>query len=369
MTGISKGIGATVVVAACVSFAAAAGCSDDENVAPSSGASSSGASSSGASSSGGASSGGSSSGGADASSGGVSGPGTTHAGCRIFPNDNAWNLDIAGAAVASDLMTTVMPKMSPTRGLHPDWGSSAEDYGIPITVGKASAPVPISFDTNWGPRESDKLPCAGGGGDFCYPIPLDAKIEGGGDRHILFLATDGAPDKCILYELFAARRSGSGFTASSAAIFALDSNARRPEGWTSADAAGLPIMPGLVRKEEIDRGEITHALRFTMSRTRHAYIHPATHAAGSDDATLPSMGLRVRLKAAIDESQFSGPSLVIVKAMKKYGLILADNGSDWYISGEQNDTWDMGALNTQLGKIRGADFEIVDTGPIIPQPD
>lgn len=292
-----------------------------------------------------------------------------HAGCRILPNDNPWNLDISKEPVDDELMSTVMPGMNLTRGLHPDWGSSIENYGFPITLGNASAPVPIEWSTSYGQRESDKLPCPGGGGDFCYPIPLDAKIEGGNDRHILFLATDNAPDGCVLYELYAAERSGDGFSAGSGAIWKLDSNALRPEGWTSADAAGLPILPGLVRKEEVDRGEITHAIRFTMRKTRHAFIHPATHAAGEEDATLPPMGLRVRLKASFDESAFSGPSLVIVRAMKKYGLILADNGSDWYVSGEQNDTWDMGDLNKQLGRVKGSDFEIVRSGPIRPQPD
>jgi hypothetical protein len=347
-----------VVVGA--SLSALGGCGGAGNPSSSSGRPSAGGSSSGTSST-------SSSGGS--SSGSVAGPGTTYAGCRIFPNDNPWNRDVTGEAVDEELMKTVMPKMNPTRGLHPDWGSSADDYGIPITDGKSATPVPIAFDTSYGPRESDKLPCPAGGGEFCYPVPLGAKIEGGGDRHVLFLATDGAPDKCVLYELFAATKTGSGFTVSSAAIFKLDSNALRPEGWTSADAAGLPILPGLVRKEEIDRNEITHAMRFTMSHTRHAYIHPATHAAGDQDATLPSMGLRLRLKAGIDESRFSGPPLVIVKALKKYGLILADNGSDWYITGEQNDTWNMEVLNEQLGQIKGSDFEILKTGAIVPQPD
>lgn len=307
---------------------------------------------------------------ADASSnGGTPGPGTTHAGCTIFPNDNAWNRDISSEPIDTELMSTVMPKMNPTRGLHPDWGSSADDYGIPITVGAAAAPAKITWSSSYGPKESDKLPCADGSSEFCYPIPLDAKTEGGNDRHILFLATDGAPSKCVLYELFSVKKTGAGFTAASGAIFKLDSNALRPEGWTSADAAGLPILAGLVRKEEIDRGEITHAIRFTMNDTRNAYIHPATHAAGKDDVALPPMGLRLRLKKSIDESKFDGPSLVIVKAMKKYGLLLADNGSDWYLSGEQNDSWDMDSLNSQLGKVKGSDFEIIKTGIVIPQPD
>jgi hypothetical protein len=272
-------------------------------------------------------------------------------------------------------MASVFPKMNLTRGLHPDWGKVSDRYGIPITVGKAAPPVPISWNTNYGPRESDKLPCPTGGGQFCYPIPLDAKIEGGleeapnRDRHVLFLATDGAPDKCVLYELFNAQNPTTDWTAASGAIWKLDSNALRTEGWTSADAAGLSVMAGLVRREEVDRGEITHALRFTMANTRHAYIHPATHAAGDQDDTLPPMGLRLRLKASFSEAGFSGPSLIVVKAMKKYGLILADNGSDWYVSGESHEAWEMDELNEQLGNVKGSDFEIVKTGEIIPQPE
>jgi hypothetical protein len=261
--------------------------------------------------------------------------------------------------------------MATGTGLHPDWGTVTDNYGIPITVGNASAPAPITFHTDYGPKESDKLACPSGGGQFCYPIPLNAKTEGGGDAHVLFLAKDGAPDHCVLYELFATKVQSGGFNTGSAAIWKLDSNALRPEGWTSADAAGLAILAGLVRREEIVRGEITHALRFTMDRTRNGYIHPATHSAGDDDATLPPMGLRVRLKSSFSEAGFSGPSLTIIKAMKKYGMILADNGSNWYVSGEQDEAWepDMDKLVSQLAKVKGSAFEIVKTGNFIPQPD
>jgi hypothetical protein len=257
-------------------------------------------------------------------------------------------------------------------GLHPDWGTATDNYGIPITVGKAAAPALITWSTSYGPKESDPLACAKG--PFCYPIPLDAKIEGGpggkstGDRHVLFLATDAAPDHCVLYELYNTQNpANGGFTAGSGAIWKLDSNALRTEGWTSADAAGLPVMPGLVRLEEIKRGEITHAIRFTMDSSRQAYIHPATHAAGTDDASLPPMGLRLRLKASFDDSTFTGASKVISTAMKKYGVILADNGSNWYISGETEDGWapEMDALLSNLGKVKGGDFEIVKTGTIV----
>ena len=306
------------------------------------------------------------------------GPGTMHGGCRIFPNDNPWNTDVSGLPVDTDLMTSVMPKMAQGTAMHPDWGTETDNYGIPITIGPAAAtPGILTFHTSYGDDQSDKLAC--NQGMWCYPIPLDAKIEGGtgasqgSDRHILFLATDGAPNNCVLYELYNAYNpANGGWSVGSAAIWKLDSNALRTEGWTSADAAGLPIMPGLVRRAEVVAGEITHAIRFTMDSTRHAYMHPATHAAGDQDDTLPPMGLRVRLKAAFDETQVTGPALVIVKAMKKYGLILADNGSNWFISGETSEDWgpDMDGLLEDLGKVHGSDFEIVKTGnPIVPQAD
>jgi hypothetical protein len=315
--------------------------------------------------------------GSDASgtSGGVPGPGTMHAGCRIFPNDNAWNSTVDTLPLDAELMASVMPGMALGTGLHPDWGTATDNYGLPITVGKAAAPALITWNTSYGPNESDPLACAKG--PFCYPVPIDAKIEGGpgskatSDRHVLFLATDGAPDHCVLYELYNTQNPvGGGFTAASGAIWKLDSNALRTEGWTSADAAGLPVLPGLVRLEEIRRGEIPHALRFTMDSSRQAYIHPATHAAGSNDASLPPMGLRLRLKATFDDSAFTGASKVITTAMKKYGLILADNGSNWYVSGETDDAWapEMDAVMSSLAKVKGGDFEIVKTGTIVIPP-
>jgi len=312
------------------------------------------------------------SGDASGTSGSIPGPGTTYAGCRIFPNDNPWNSAIDTAPLDTELMTSVMPKMALTTGLHPDWGTATDNYGIPITVGKAATPAPITWNTSYGPKESDPLACAAG--PFCYPIPLDAKIEGGpgskasSDRHVLFLATDAAPDHCVLYELYNTQNpSNGGFTAASGAIWKLDSNALRTEGWTSADAAGLPVMAGLVRLDEVKRGEITHAIRFTMDASQSAYIHPATHAAGDVDATLPPMGLRLRLKASFDDSAFTGASKVITTAMKKYGVMLADNGSNWYISGETEEGWapEMDDLLQNLGKVKGGDFEIVKTGSVV----
>jgi len=272
------------------------------------------------------------------------------------------------------LMASVMPGMALGTSLHPDWGTYAENYGIPITAGPAGAPVPLTWTAKWGPTESDPLPCPSGGGNFCYPIPLAAKIEGGAgakstsDRHLLFLATDAAPDHCVLYELYNTQnQSGPGFTAANGAIWHLDTNALRPEGWTSADAAGLPIMPGLVRVAEVRSGAITHAIRMTMNKSRQAYIHPATHAAGTAAASLPPMGLRLRLKAGFDASSLPAPAKVVASALQRYGVMLADNGSDWYIGGESSDDWAdlMSDLVSGLSTIKGSDFEIVKTGDVV----
>jgi hypothetical protein len=300
------------------------------------------------------------------------GPGVIHPGtsplvssCTIFPADNPWNEDISGAAVSAK-SATYIAKMAPTTKLHPDWGTTKEGYGMPITVGAGATPVPISWTSSWGPKESDPLPCAAGTEKFCYPIPSTAGIEGGGDAHLLYLDTTGGPGACTLYELYATQPfSGGGYKASNGAIFKLDSNKLRPDGWTSADAAGLPIMPGLVRYDEVKAGDIHHAIRFTMSQTQQGYIHPATHAAGKADTDLPPMGLRLRLKASVN---ISAPpeGMAIVNALKKYGLLLADNGSNWYLSGDQNDGW-AGAIDNvkkALDQIHGSDFEVIETGAV-----
>ena len=185
---------------------------------------------------------------------------------------------------------------------------------------------------------------------------------------MLYIDTAGVPGNCTLYELYEAQNpKSSSWSAANGAIFHLGSNALRPDGWTSADAAGLPVLPGLVRFDEaVNQKVITHAIRFTMNNSQQAYIHPATHAAGSSNSSLPPMGLRLRLKASFDTSKFTGPSLAILTAMKKYGIILADNGSDWYISGESNDGWVpyMDQISSDMGKIHGSDFEVVDTGAV-----
>jgi hypothetical protein len=227
----------------------------------------------------------------------------------------------------------------------PDFGSYL-GYGIPINV--LTGPVAGSSVSFLYADESDPGP---------YPIPANPRIEGGSDRHLLVWDL-GA---CRLYELFAAERTSSGWRAGSGAIWNLKSNALRPDGWTSADAAGLPILPGLVRYDEVASGEIRHAIRFTAPVTRDEHIYPARHHAGAGSAaSLPPMGLRVRLKASFDMSGFTPRVQVILRAMQRYGMILADNGSPWYFSGSADTRWDDDELN-QLKTLHGSDFEVVDT--------
>jgi hypothetical protein len=198
-----------------------------------------------------------------------------------------------------------------------------------------------------------------------YPIPQDPPIEGGplstGDRHVLVIDRDA----WMLYEVFAAYPDGAGWACGSGAIFDLSSNALRPAGWTSADAAGLPIFPGLVRYDEaVEQGEIRHALRFTARLTRRAYVSPARHFASSSAAPeLPPMGMRVRLKASVDISSYPETAQVVLRALRTYGMFLADNGSDWFVSGTPDPRWDDDALN-ELKRIRGRDFEVVQMGPL-----
>jgi hypothetical protein len=271
--------------------------------------------------------------------------------CAIFPPDNPWNQDVSALPVHPNSAVFIASiNQDDNQFLHADFGSNPE-YGIPYVVVPGTQPkVPIEF-VDYG-DESDPGP---------YPVPPDAPVEAGGDRHVLVLDADA----CILYELYNADYIGPGWTASSGAIFDLRSNALRPEGWTSADAAGLPILPGLARYDEIDAGEIRHALRFTARRTQRAYIHPATHFASDDtDPSLPPMGLRLRLKASYDIAGFTGHARVILTALKKYGMLLADNGTSWFISGATDARWNDEDLD-QLKTVPGSAFEAVDTGPIV----
>ena len=269
--------------------------------------------------------------------------------CQILPSDNPWNRDVSKDPVDSNSANYIQ-SIGASTNLHADFGGNGE-YGIPFNVVGAGQPlVPINI-TDY-PDESDPGP---------FPVPLDAKIENGSDSHVLTIDKDN----CVLYELYAASRSGGGWNAAQASKFNLKSNALRPDSWTSADAAGLPILPGLAKYDEVASGAITHALRFTVATTQRAYIHPATHyASSSTDSNLPPMGLRLRLKADFDTSTFTGESKVILEGLKKYGMIVADNGSDWFISGASDTRWNDNDLN-QLKTVPGSSFEVVKSGDLI----
>ncbi len=277
--------------------------------------------------------------------------------CPLFPADNAWNRRVDTLPVAAGSGATVAA-IGAAKTMHADFGSGLWDggpIGIPITVvGKAQRKSRVSFEYA---DESDKGP---------YPIPPGVRIEGGaasdGDRHALIVDRDA----CRLYELYNLRRVGVRWTAGSGAIWNLRSNRLRPAGWTSADAAGLPILPGLARYDEVARGRIDHALRLTVSRTRRAYEWPARHYASSlTDTALPAMGARLRLKREFDTTGFPRQSRVVLQALKEYGMIVADNGSDWYVSGAPDPRWSNDDLHT-LGRVPGSAFEVVDASSLRP---
>jgi hypothetical protein len=274
-------------------------------------------------------------------------------GCPVFPADNPWNRPVDTLPVTAD-SATIINSIGASTGLHPDFGAGlwqGQPIGIPYNVvPKTTRKSKVTFDYA---DESDPGP---------YPIPAGVKIEGGSDRHALIVDKD----TCTLYELFGLQKQRSGWHAGSGAIWSLTSNALRPEGWTSADAAGLPILPGLARYDEVAAGRIDHALRFTVAHTRRAYIYPARHfASSSTDPSLPPMGLRVRLKASFDISGFPAQARVILQALKTYGMMVADNGSNWYISGAPDSRWSNDDLHT-LSRIPGSAFEVVDTSSLIP---
>ncbi len=272
------------------------------------------------------------------------GPPPSVSACPVLPASNVWNRRVDGLPVAAN-SDTLVAAIGLTAGLHPDF-SNAGGYGIPYNIVGTSTPrTAVSFDYA---DESDPGP---------YPIPPAAKIEGGSDRHLLLIDTNA----CVLYELFAAVMGTGGWTAGSGAIWNLSSNDLRPAGWTSADAAGLPIFPGLVRYTEVASGSIPHAIRFTAPTTCDGYVYPARHEAGSGScSSWPPMGLRVRLKASVDISSFGSQSRVILTALRQYGMLLADNGSPWYITGAPDNRWDDDELH-DLGLLKGSDFEVVDT--------
>jgi putative cell wall-binding protein len=287
------------------------------------------------------------------------------AACPTFPPDNAWNTEVDQLPVHAR-SADYASRIGASANVHADFGSgvwppgSTSPIGIPyVEVDSGQPDVTVNW-TAYG-SESDPGP---------YPIPADAPIEGGpsatGDRHVIVVDTDD----CMLYELFYAFPAGGGtWNASNGAKYDMTSNALRPDGWTSADAAGLPIYPGLVRYEEVLAGEITHAIRFTAPSTQRAYVWPARHFASSiTDPTYPPMGQRFRLKASFDISGFSSDTQVILRAMQTYGIILADNGSPWFISGAPDDRWNNSVLH-ELHQVHGSDYEAVDASSLMVDPD
>jgi hypothetical protein len=277
--------------------------------------------------------------------------GESLAGRRPFPNDNPWNTDVSAAPVDPNSSTLIAS--CGLRNLHPDFGTryAGAPNGIPYMVVRSSqAKVPVTFDYA---DESDGGP---------YPIPPDAPIEGGasstGDRHVLIVDIDAWK----VYELYDAHplNGGASWHAGSGAVFDLSSNTLRPAGWTSADAAGLPIFPGLVRYDEaVERGAIEHALRFTCPRTRKAYVSPARHYASSDTSSaLPPMGMRVRLKATYDTTGFTPAVRTILRAMMQYGMLVADNGSGWFVSGAPDPRWSDDELAT-LARVPSSAFQVI----------
>ena len=275
--------------------------------------------------------------------------------CSVFPTDNAWNRRVDSLPVTAD-SGAIVASIGVAKTMHADFGSglwNGGPIGIPITtVGASQKKSTVTFEYA---GESDRGP---------YPIPAGVKIEGGptsdGDRHALIVDRDA----CRLYELFALRRVNGRWTAGSGAIWDLRSNKLRAAGWTSADAAGLPILPGLARYDEVAKGRIDHALRFTVSRTRRAYVWPARHFASSlTDPALPPMGARLRLRRDFDVTGFPRQARVVLQALKEYGMIVADNGSDWYVTGAPDPRWSNDDLHT-LGRVPGSAFEVVDTSTL-----
>ena len=274
------------------------------------------------------------------------------AGCQMFPADNEWNRVISGDPVDPRSGTYIAAMNGGSAFIRADFGGNGE-YGIPWVAVDGNQPrVPMTFDYD---EDSDPGP---------YPIPENAPIEGGsepwGDRHVLVLDQSS----CTLYETFDSWKEGAGWRAGSGAIWNLGSNALRPKFLTSADAAGLPILPGLIRHDEIQAGKINHALRFTVRRTQRAFVHPATHFASvHTDASLPPLGLRVRLKKDFDISRFGRTAQIILTAMKEYGMLLADNGADWFVSGETNMAWNDDELR-ELSRVPASAFEAIAHGAV-----
>jgi hypothetical protein len=268
------------------------------------------------------------------------------AGCPVFPASSPWNQRVDTLPL-HPRSAQMVQAISTSDSVHADFGSGLYEgrpIGIPFqTVARSAKKTRVSFDYA---DESDKGP---------YPIPRRPQIEGGGDRHMLLVQRG----TCRLYELFAAEKRGGTWRAGSGAIFNLRSNRLRPRGWTSADAAGLAILPGLARYDEVKAGEIKHALRFTVEQTRKAFVFPARHFASDlTDPDLPAMGQRLRLKASTKIDDLPKQARIVATALKRYGMIVADNGSNWFVSGAPDPGWDNDDLHA-LGRLKGSDFEVV----------
>jgi hypothetical protein len=282
-------------------------------------------------------------------------PAPVHASCPVFPADNPWNRDISRTPkhLHSDRIIASITA-SGNKALHADFGGGGA-YGIPfVTVGSTMRTWPVVY-TAYG-DESDPGP---------FPIPRNSPVEGGatsdGDRHVIVVQRG----TCRLYELYRAFWRGDHWEADSGATWRLRTNELRPRGWTSADAAGLPIFPGLARCEDIATGAINHALRVTFERTRRGWVSPARHfASSSTDSSRPAMGMRFRLKASYDISRFHGQARIVLTALKKYGMLVADNGSNWFITGAAQSCWNDEDLD-QLKRVPGSAFEVVDTGRVV----
>jgi hypothetical protein len=273
--------------------------------------------------------------------------------CELFPRSFAVNQRVDALPVARD-SDAIVRSIGLDDAMHADFGSgryAGRRIGLPYdVVGRRTKRSQVRFDDA---GESDRVR---------YPIPRDVHVEGGSDRHALLVDRS----RCRLYELFALRRSGTRWAAGSGATWDLRSTKLRPAGWTSADAAGLPILPLLARYDEARRGRIDHALRVTVQQTRRAYVYPARHVASDrEDPALPRMGERLRLRASVDISTFPRQARVVLTALRRYGLIVADNGSDWFVSGAPNAGWDNDQLHA-LGRITGRDFEVVDAASLRP---
>jgi hypothetical protein len=273
-------------------------------------------------------------------------PGTA---CSVFPSDNIWNTDISNLPVNSNSAVWVSSTTPSSGKLHPDFGGPP--YGIPFNLATNATPT-VNFNFQYASESDPGL----------YPNPPGAQIEQGSDAHMLTINSD----TCKLYETFATNLSNN--TAGSGAIFDLGSNQLRPAGWTSADAAGLPIFPGLVRVDEVQAGFIGHAIRFTVHNTHNSYLWPARHVAGIPDLTLPPMGARFRLKQNFDISGYGAAAQVVLTAFKHYGLIVADNGSDWYFQGTEDAQWNAGVYPNMIQDLKNVPagaFEAVDESSLM----